>query len=142
MRYRQKLHYFDYKFDNEELIEQFETFIDNNMKEFFTEAESLGVKITVPWNLARSTINEGGNFNKVFKSLANTFAMQSSNNSRYKDRHQQFIFVVILDETRHMGLQALVNKINKYLQELSADSFTWNKVYYGNYLERTYNVRW
>lgn len=136
--YRQKLHYFDYQFNDAELIEEFEKFINNNMKSLFSHAERMGKQIKVPWNLARSTIMEGGAYNKTFKKIVNTTIQQSSNYSTHKERHEQYIFAVIISESNH--ITAVKNRLEKYLQELSQEAYTWNKVYYGNYLERTFNV--
>lgn len=135
--YQQQLHYFEYKFNDEKLIKEFEEFIQNNLSQVFSQAYDKSERISVPYNLAKSVINEGGAYNRRLTSLVNTLQMRSPH-PNYKDGHQQSIFAVIVHESKTM--QGLMSKLDKYQQELSENSYQWNKVFYGNYLERTYTI--
>lgn len=138
--YRQRLHYFDFQGMDEQLVKDFETFVIRNLKPFFDNLDMMGKKLKLPWTYVTNILREGSKNQQLLKSLANTIDMRSSNNSKYKDIHQQYIFYVILYESN--SIQALLKKIDIYLSELTKESFTWNKVYYGNYRERTFSVKW
>lgn|SRR5699024_6212960 len=132
--YRQRLHYFDYKFTDETLMYNFENFIYNNVKELFSNAEYLNTRISVSYVQAKAITNKQGAYVETLKSLANTIHMDSSNTSqgyRRKNYHQQAIFSVILTEAT--SFQKLINLIDEYLANLVKGSFEWNVVYYSYY---------
>lgn len=135
--YRQRLHYFSYNFDDEELVEQFETFIERNLKEFFTNAEELGVLITVPWARAKSVVNGTGDAQRL-KELANTISMAGTSykNSNLKELHETYIHMEMLKGTT--SFEKLMSEIAKYQQILSKESYKWNVVYYSEYLDGTF----
>lgn len=136
--YRQKLHFFNYpKGATDEEIQSFETFITENVPEVFSEVERAGFQITIPYirmqSVAKDT-GKGGADRQLFKTIANTISMQASNNSPYKKTHQQKIFYTILKESK--TYLTLIKNLKDYLKELQRELYTWNRVWYGTYLEQ------
>lgn len=137
--YRQKLHYFEYMFSDDELIKEFEEYIDTNLRELFTYAEHFNTKIRVTLPDVQSVVKNRkvkgvrvlGSYRQLITSVVNTISMQASNRSNFKNRHQQAIFAIILKESR--TFQKLMIELRKYRDNLVSESFAWNRVFYGKY---------
>lgn len=133
--YRQRLNYFDYGFihNRDQTMMSFESFMERNLQEFFSSAETLNVVIPVSYNNARSVIGLGGAYRQVLQQLSNTINMDSSNKNTYgmKEYHQQAIFSLILVQSTSM--QKMINLIKDYLLNLDKAGHEWNVVYYAYY---------
>lgn len=133
--YTQQLHYFNYRFKDEQLMYDFENVIKHFLKPLFTQAENMRINIPVTYTDAKSIINPNGSYRLTLVNLINTFHMSSENQSNFKNYHQQVILTTILDESTSM--QKLINLVKKYLERLSKVNYEWNVVYYGYYHEKT-----
>lgn len=143
--YRQELHYFSYRSHDVRAIQSFERFIKFNLQPFFSQADELGKIFTVSDAEMRAVINLGGAFRNTLVQLANTISMQSQNHAKkdggtydMKEYHEQMIFSTILYESN--SLTGLINRIKKYLENLSKGFFEWNVVYYSYYENAVFDM--
>jgi len=136
--YYQQLNYFNYQFDDMELMQKFEEYILTNVNEIFTDAEFFTKKLRVTYTEARSVVNDTGSYRTTLQAIVNTLNMQANNKSKYKEMHESLILAVNLYETN--TFQGLMNKLRKYLSELVQYGYQWNVVYYTNYFERSASI--
>lgn len=147
--YRQRLHYFEYEFteDRDRLMAEFERFIGINIPEFFSSAEELGVRIKVPYSMAKSVTNKQGKSVETLKSLSNLIGMESMNRPNkdggqydMKPYHQQVIFDTILKKST--SFQKMINLIDEYVANATKSGYEWNVVYYDYYQDSARSVLW
>lgn len=134
MTYTPKLPYFEYVSKDTEKIREFERFIMNNVYELFSNADLSNFKVRLSDIDMRSVVNSGAH-GQVLKQLANTIHMTASNNSKYKNIHQQSIFHTILKESKGKDFKIFMRNIKKYLSTLKEEIYRWNVVWYGTYKE-------
>lgn len=130
---------FNHLTTNEKTRNEFNKFIFNNVKQFFSSAESDRITFNIPDIRAKSVINGRGKDRDTLMKLANTFDKKNSNNARLKTTHQQFIFKTILLESGG-DWNKLIKLIRDYLSLLEVEEFRWNIVKYGYYDEMAVKV--
>src|SRR5699024_10258691 len=130
------LSYFTHISKNEQLIQEFEKYIDWHLSELFSSAEMVGKVISVTDSDVRSVLNSKGSYRKTLVSIINTISMKQYNlhtgeEMTYKKIHEQNIFLTIFRQVN--TFQALMNRLREYLDLLTTEQYQWNIVWYTHY---------
>ena len=123
----QKFYLFEYRFNNEELENEFNDFFHaNNLNPLFTNEHMAG-SITVTYVDAKSVLNEGGSYQKTLKDFAELLTLANDNKS-----FEEAMFRIIYEARSFQGmmrkLKELVNFI-KTVDERNKHNI-WNIVWY------------
>lgn len=122
-----KLQVFEYRFNNEELENEFNNFFYKyNLTPLFTNEHRAG-KITVTYLDARSIVNESGKYHELFKEFTDYLLLAQDNKS-----YEEAIFKILYESRSFQGLATRIRKIMKYIDGIQEDrKFNiWNIVWY------------
>lgn len=137
--YRQQLHMFTYKFNQPQLMREFEaTMKSYNITGMFSNRNQNLPPISVSYAEARSTVDGWGKSQRTLMSIANAMQMTQDNISKFnKFNMEQQVLKVIADESR--SLTKFINELDKFFNKLVEEGFQWNVVFYQDYEERTFS---
>src|SRR5699024_520137 len=137
--YRQQLHMFTYKFNQPQLMREFEaTMKSYNITGMFSNRNINLPPISVSYVEARSTVDGMGKAQRTLRNIANAMQMTQDNMSKFnKVNLEQQILKVITDETR--SLTKFINELDNFFNKLVEEGFQWNVVFYKDYERRTFN---
>ena len=128
----QKFFIFEYRFNNEELENEFNDFFHrNNLHSLFTNEHMAG-SITVTYVDAKSVLNDGGAYNKVLKDFSELLTLANDNKS-----YEEAMFRIIYEAR---SFQALIRKLKQlidYIKNIDDNKKhnTWNIVWYNKDLK-------
>lgn len=128
----QKFYIFEYRFNNEELENEFNDFFNrNNLHSLFTNEHMAGT-ITVSFNDARSVIKDGGAWNKPLKEFAELLTLANDNKS-----YEEAMFRIIYESRSIQGLVGNIKKLIDYIKTIDEryKHNTWNIVWYNKDLK-------
>lgn len=128
----QKFYIFEYRFNNEELENEFNDFFHaNNLNPLFTNEHMAGT-ITVTDVDARSVINDGGSYNKTLKDFAELLTLANDNKS-----FEEAMFRIIYEARSFQGLMIQLKKLVTYIKTVDEryKHNTWNIVWYNKDLK-------
>ena len=121
-------HIFSYKFNDEELEQNFNDFFNKyNLTPIFTN-EHRASPITVSYLDARSIVKEGGKYNNLFKNFSD-YVNTAMDNKMYESA----LFKMIYQANSFQGLMGIVTRIMKHIQNEIDNKHlfnTWNIVWY------------
>ena len=120
--------YFDFNFTDDQLVEQFQDFLNsNNLDPLFTDAYRTG-NITVPWSMVRSAVNPGGAYNRDLTKLGDYITWDSNNKA-----YEMAMFKIIYNARTMKNFMQRVRAVNRLIEtEIQMDhQFNrWNIVFY------------
>ena len=130
----EKFYLFEYRFNNEELEQEFNDFFHaNNLNPLFTNEHMAG-SISVTYVDAKSVLNEGGSYNKTLKEFAELLTLANDNKS-----FEEAMFRIIYEAKSFQGMMRNLKKIiDYYIRKINADGYdrnTWNIVWYNKDLK-------
>lgn len=128
----QKFYIFEYRFNNEELENEFNDFFHaNNLNPLFTNEHMAGT-ITVTDVDARSVINDGGSYNKTLKDFAELLTLANDNKS-----FEEAMFRIIYEARSFQRLMIQLKKLVTYIKTVDEryKHNTWNIVWYNKDLK-------
>lgn len=129
---KQVIQVFDYKFMDDELEDEFNDFFTHfDLLSLFTNEHRAG-KITVSYAEARSVINSGGAYNKVFKEFHDKLAYAQDNK-----KYEQAVFSILYGAKSLTKVMNRIKKLNRFIDhEVKAEHAynTWNIVFYSDTL--------
>lgn len=133
--------YFNFKFSDDELKDDFLKIIDDNYTELFSDVETMGANYSVSWIDAKSFVNnEDGNFRQTFNSVLNQMnTTETLNESRSSIRT-----VATIHKTSSNNFRGLLAKMNELIKDLEMSRIKeqqtknprtdlWNIVWYAKY---------
>lgn len=128
----QKFLLFEYRFNNEELEQEFNDFFHgNNLDPLFTNEHMAG-SITVSYVDAKSVLNEGGSYQKTLKDFSELITLANDNKS-----YEEAMFRIIYEAR---SFQAFMRKIKQLINHIKTiednkKHNTWNIVWYNKDLK-------
>lgn len=130
----QKFYLFEYRFNNEELEQEFNDFFHaNNLNPLFTN-EHLAGSITVTYVDAKSVLNYGGSYQKTLKEFAELLTLANDNKS-----FEEAMFRIIHEAKSFQSVMRQLKKIiDYYKRKIDGESYrhnTWNIVWYNKDLK-------
>lgn len=128
----QKFYIFEYRFNNEELENEFNDFFHaNNLNPLFTNEHMAGT-ITVTYVDVKSVINDGGSYNKTLKDFAELLTLANDNKS-----FEEAMFRIIYEARSFQALMRQLKKLIDYIKTVDEryKHNTWNIVWYNKDLK-------
>ena len=128
----QKFYLFEYRFNNEELENEFNDFFHaNNLNPLFT-SEHMAGSITVTYIDAKSVLNDGGAYNKVLKDFSELLTLANDNKS-----YEEAMFKIIYEARSFQSLMRKLKQLIDYIKNIedSKKHNTWNIVWYNKDLK-------
>lgn len=123
----QKFYLFEYRFNNEELEQEFNDFFhSNNLNPLFTNEHMAG-SITVTYVDAKSVLNEGGSYQKTLKEFSELLTLANDNKS-----YEEAMFRIIYEAKSFQALMINLKKLVEFIKTVD-ERFkhnTWNIVWY------------
>lgn len=122
-----KFNVFDFKFDDEELEEEFNKFFyANNLTSLFT-LEHRSTPISVTWVDARSVVRDKGTYAKTLVEFSNILVM-AQDNKMYDDS----VFKVIYNARSFQKLIQIMRDIIEFIRTVDEEHLFnfWNIVFY------------
>lgn len=123
----QKFYLFEYRFNNEELEQEFNDFFhSNNLNPLFTNEHMAG-SITVTYVDAKSVLNEGGSYQKTLKEFSELLTLANDNKS-----YEEAMFRIIYEAKSFQALMRNIRKLVDFIKTVDERSKhnTWNIVWY------------
>ena len=123
----QKFYLFEYRFNNEELENEFNDFFHaNNLHSLFTNEHMAGT-ITVTYVDAKSVLNEGGSYQKTLKEFAELLTLANDNKS-----YEEAMFRIIYEERSFQGFMRKLKELVEFIKTIDEQHKhnTWNIVWY------------
>lgn len=123
----QKFYLFEYRFNNEELEQEFNDFFhSNNLNPLFTNEHMAG-SITVTYIDAKSVLNDGGSYNKTLKEFAELLTLANDNKS-----YEEAMFRIIYEARSFQGLMRKIKELVEFIKTVDEryKHNTWNIVWY------------
>lgn len=124
---REKFQLFEYRFNDEELEEEFNNFFYKyNLTALFTNEHRAG-NITVTWVDARSVINPNGSYHRILKDFADLLSIGNDNKA-----YEEALFKIIYEARSFQGMMNTIKKLLDYANTIETDyKFNlWNIVFY------------
>ena len=128
----QKFFIFEYRFNNEELEQEFNNFFhSNNLNPLFTNEHMAG-SITVTYIDAKSVLNDGGSYQKTLKEFAELLTLANDNKS-----YEEAMFRIIYEARSFQALMRQLKKLIDYIKTVDEryKHNTWNIVWYNKDLK-------
>lgn len=123
----QKFYIFEYRFNNEELENEFNDFFHaNNLHSLFTNEHMAG-SITVSYIDAKSVVNEGGSYQNTLKEFSELLTLANDNKS-----YEEAIFRIIYEARSFQSFIRQLRKLIEYIKTVDEryKHNTWNIVWY------------
>ena len=123
---------FEYRFNNEELENEFNDFFHaNNLHALFTN-EHMAWSITVSYVDAKSVINEGGAYRKTLKEFAELITLANDNKS-----YEEALFRIIYESRSFQSFIRKLKLLIEYLKTVDEryKHNIWNIVWYNKDLK-------
>ena len=123
----QKFYLFEYRFNNEELEQEFNDFFHaNNLNPLFTN-EYMAGSITVTYVDAKSVLNEGGSYQKTLKDFAELLTLANDNKS-----FEEAMFRIIYEAKSFQGMMRKLKQLVDYIKTVDEHNKhnIWNIVWY------------
>ena len=128
----QKFFIFEYRFNNEELENEFNNFFHaNNLNALFTNEHMAG-SITVTYVDAKSVLNEGGSYQKTLKEFAELLTLANDNKS-----YEEAMFRIIYEARSFQSFMRKLKLLIEYLKTVDEryKHNIWNIVWYNKDLK-------
>lgn len=128
----QKFYIFEYRFNNEELEQEFNDFFHaNNLHPLFTN-EHLAGSITVTYVDAKSVVNEGGSYQNTLKEFSELLTLANDNKS-----YEEAMFRIIYEARSFQSFIRQLRKLIEYIKTVDEryKHNTWNIVWYNKDLK-------
>lgn len=128
----QKFYIFEYRFNNEELENEFNDFFHaNNLHPLFTNEHMAG-SITVSYIDAKSVVNEGGSYQNTLKEFSELLTLANDNKS-----YEEAMFRIIYEARSFQSFIRQLRKLIDYIKTVDEryKHNTWNIVWYNKDLK-------
>lgn len=128
----QKFYIFEYRFNNEELEQEFNEFFHaNNLHPLFTNEHMAG-SITVSYVDAKSVVNEGGSYQNTLKEFSELLTLANDNKS-----YEEAMFRIIYEARSFQSFIRQLRKLIEYIKTVDEryKHNTWNIVWYNKDLK-------
>ena len=128
----QKFYIFEYRFNNEELEQEFNDFFHaNNLHPLFTNEHMAG-SITVTYVDAKSVVNEGGSYRNTLKEFSELLTLANDNKS-----YEEAMFRIIYEARSFQSFIRQLKKLIDYIKTVDEryKHNTWNIVWYNKDLK-------
>lgn len=128
----QKFYIFEYRFNNEELEQDFNDFFHaNNLHPLFTNEHMAG-SITVTYVDAKSVVNEGGSYRNTLKEFSELLTLANDNKS-----YEEAMFRIIYEARSFQSFIRQLKKLIDYIKTVDEryKHNTWNIVWYNKDLK-------
>lgn len=128
----QKFYIFEYRFNNEELEQDFNDFFHaNNFHPLFTNEHMAG-SITVTYVDVKSVVNEGGSYQNTLKEFSELLTLANDNKS-----YEEAMFRIIYEARSFQSFIRQLKKLIDYIKTLDEryKHNTWNIVWYNKDLK-------
>ena len=128
----QKFYLFEYRFNNEELEQEFNDFFHaNNLNPLFTNEHMAG-SITVTYVDAKSVLNEGGSYQKTLKDFAELLTLANDNKS-----FEEAMFRIIYEAKSFQGMMRKLKELVNFIKTIDDQHKhnIWNIVWYNKDLK-------
>lgn len=128
----QKFLIFEYRFNNEELEQEFNDFFHaNNLDPLFTNEHMAG-SITVSYVDAKSVLNEGGSYQKALKDFSELITLANDNKS-----YEEAMFRIIYEARSFQALMRKIKQLINHIKTIEENKKhnTWNIVWYNKDLK-------
>lgn len=118
-----------FKHNDPTLGKEVDEFFQKTIPEFFTFGNT---NIKVGYIDARSIVNSGGSYNKLFKQLANYSSMVET---WQEEKQRQVVYMEILEQFSGSTFNSLASAVRKLLVNLrfANQHNMWNIVFYDHY---------
>ena len=123
----QKFYIFEYRFNNEELEQEFNDFFhSNNLHSLFTNEHMAG-SITVTYVDAKSVLNECGSYQKTLKDFAELLTLANDNKS-----YEEAMFRIIYEAKSFQGFMRKIKELINFIKTIDEEHKhnIWNIVWY------------
>ena len=123
----QQFYLFEYRFNNEELEQEFNDFFhSNNLNPLFTNEHMAG-SITVTYVDAKSVLNEGGSYQKTLKDFAELLTLANDNKS-----FEEAMFRIIYEARSFQGFMRKLKQLVDFIKTVNEQHKhnIWNIVWY------------
>ena len=123
----QKFYLFEYRFNNEELEQEFNDFFHaNNLHSLFTNEHMAG-SITVTYVDAKSVLNDGGSYQKTLKEFAELLTLANDNKS-----YEEAMFRIIYEARSFQGFMRKLKELVNFIKTIDDQHKhnIWNIVWY------------
>ena len=128
----QKFYIFEYRFNIEELEQEFNDFFHaNNLHPLFTNEHMAG-SITVTYVDAKSVVNEGGSYRNTLKEFSELLTLANDNKS-----YEEAMFRIIYEARSFQSFIRQLKKLIDYIKTVDEryKHNTWNIVWYNKDLK-------
>ena len=123
----QKFYLFEYRFNNEELENEFNDFFHaNNLHSLFTNEHMAG-SITVTYVDAKSVLNEGGSYQNTLKEFSELLTLANDNKS-----YEEAMFRIIYEARSFQGFMRKLKELVEFIKTIDDQHKhnIWNIVWY------------